>query len=79
MSCNSHNLNLLASDAASENSVIKVSFGSVQEIYKHNIFAGSSHRLNILLKRVHITLKPLSKTRWEARIESLKVVKFHLL
>ncbi|XP_065651008.1 uncharacterized protein LOC136079213 [Hydra vulgaris] len=50
-------------------------FGLVQEVY--NFFSGSNIRWAILMKSVQtLTLKPLSDTRWESRVESLKTLKY---
>ncbi|XP_063732765.1 zinc finger MYM-type protein 1-like isoform X2 [Eleginops maclovinus] len=75
--CSSHTLNLVVSDAA-KSSVLSMSFfGMLQRLY--NLFSSSVHRWAILKQHVkQLTLKPLSGTRWEARIDSVKVVRYHL-
>ena len=53
-------------------------FGVVQHI--HTLFSSSTKRWKILQDNVTgLTLKPLSQTRWECQIESVKVIKFQVL
>ena len=50
-------------------------FGVVQHIY--TLFSSSTKQWKILQNNVTgLTLKPLSQTRWECQIESVKVIKF---
>ncbi|XP_065652884.1 uncharacterized protein LOC136080199 [Hydra vulgaris] len=72
--CSAHNLNLMVCDAAKSSSKAVSFFGLVQEVY--NFFSDSNIRWAILMKSVQtLTLKPLSDTRWESRVESLKTLK----
>ncbi|KAI4892093.1 hypothetical protein NFI96_003229 [Prochilodus magdalenae] len=66
-----------AQDAA-KSSVLSTSFfGVLQRLY--NLFSSSVQRWAVLRKHVkQLTLKPLSATRWEARIDSVKVVRYQL-
>ncbi len=75
--CSSHTLNLVVADAA-KSSILSISFfGVLQRLY--NLFSSSVHRWAILKEHVkQLSLKPLSTTRWEARIESVKVVRYQL-
>uniref|UniRef100_A0A3B1J7P5 TTF-type domain-containing protein n=1 Tax=Astyanax mexicanus TaxID=7994 RepID=A0A3B1J7P5_ASTMX len=75
--CSSHKLNLVVADAA-KSSVLSTSFfGVLQRLY--NLFSSSVQRWAVLRKHVkQLTLKPLSATRWEARIDSVKVVRYQL-
>lgn len=75
--CSSHTLNLVVSDAA-KSSVLSMSFfGVLQRLY--NLFSSSVQHWAILKQHVkQLTLKPLSGTRWEARIDSVKVVRYQL-
>jgi hypothetical protein len=71
--CGCHSLNLLVSDAASSSNLSKMFFG-FQRVC--NIFSYSVSRWAILQSCVDITLKRLSDTRWECKIESIKAVRF---
>ncbi|XP_031330543.1 uncharacterized protein LOC116161352 [Photinus pyralis] len=49
----------------------------VQKIY--NYFSASSHRWQVLSKHIsQLTVKPLSDTRWESRIDALKPPRYQL-
>ncbi|XP_013854989.1 zinc finger MYM-type protein 1 [Austrofundulus limnaeus] len=74
--CCSHSLNLLLCDAASSNRECLTFFGTLQRLY--TIFSSSVKRWDILTEFVDITLKPLSDTRWEAKLDSVKAVRFQL-
>lgn len=74
--CCSHSLNLLLCDAASSNKVCLTFFGTLQRLY--TTFSSSVKRWDVLKEYVDITLKPLSDTRWEAKIESVKAVRYQL-
>ncbi|XP_071054435.1 zinc finger MYM-type protein 1-like [Onthophagus taurus] len=52
-------------------------FNIVQKIY--TFFAGSTKRWHILQKHAaNLTIKPLSDTRWESRIDALKPLRFQI-
>jgi len=52
-------------------------FGVIRKMY--TIYSASTERLTILLKYVSdFTLKPMSDTRWESRVESIKPIYFQL-
>lgn len=73
--CGCHCLNLTLCDIANSCGKAKDFFGVVQRIY--TIFSHSTKRWKILIDHVTVkglTLKPLSITRWESRIESVKAV-----
>ncbi|XP_065675826.1 uncharacterized protein LOC136092033 [Hydra vulgaris] len=73
--CSAQSLNLIVYVAAKSSSKAVSFFGLVQEVY--NFFSGSYIRWAILMKSVQtLTLKPLSDTRWESRVESLKTLKY---
>jgi hypothetical protein len=70
-----HNLNRVLCDIANSCPKTISFFGIVQRIY--TMFVSSTKRWKILLDNVsNLTLKPFFQTRWESRIESLKVIKF---
>jgi len=75
--CSAHSLNLVVNDAAKMSFEIVDFFNIVQELYVY--FSASTKRWNILKKNIsNLTLKPLSNTRWESRIESIKPLKYQL-
>lgn len=69
--CSSHSLNLVVNDMAKSSLEATIFFNTVQKIYV--FFSSSTLRWSILLNNVKgLTLKPLSDTRWESRIEAIK-------
>ncbi|KAL6479337.1 hypothetical protein MHYP_G00127700 [Metynnis hypsauchen] len=75
--CASHTLNLVVGDAAKSSVTALGFFGLLQRLYA--LFSASVHRWTILQKHVtDFTIKPLSATRWEARVESVKAVRYQL-
>lgn len=74
--CANHSLNLMICDSAKSSTAAITFFGTVQRIF--TFFAASTARWNILLNNCKLTLKPLSDTRWESRIDSTKVLKENL-
>ncbi|KAL4153486.1 hypothetical protein QTP88_001319 [Uroleucon formosanum] len=75
--CTAHSLNLLLGDMASSVPAAMTFFGVIQRIY--TMFSASTERWTILLKYVSdFTLKSMSDTRWESRVESIKPIRFQL-
>jgi len=73
--CGCHSLNLVLCDT--KNSCPKATsfFGVLQRIY--TLFSSSTKRCKILQNHIHnLTLKSLSQTRWESRVETVKAVRF---
>ena len=68
--CGCHSLNLVICDMANSCATAMTFFGVIQRIY--SLFASSIKRWKILLEHIYnLTLKLLSQTRWESRIESI--------
>ena len=76
--CCAHTLNLVVNDAASCCVPAVDFFSIVQEVY--NFFSASTSRWDKLKEHIGsgLTVKPLSTTRWESRIEALKPIRHQL-
>ncbi|KAJ1254500.1 hypothetical protein BS78_K048800 [Paspalum vaginatum] len=73
--CGCHSLNLTLCDMAKSCGKAKDFFGIIQRIY--TTFANSTKKWNILKDNIEgLTLKPVSATRWESRVESVKAIRF---
>jgi len=73
--CVCYNYNLLLGDIASSCSDAVSFFGILQRIYV--FFSASTQRWTILQQHVKsLSVKPLSDTWWECRIESVKAVRY---
>lgn len=73
--CGCHNLNLVLCDMANSCPMAISFFGVLQHIY--SLFASSPKRWKILQDNdCKFSVKSLSQTRWESRIESVKPIKF---
>lgn len=73
--CNAHTLNLVLNDSANCCLEAVSFFSLIQAIY--NFFSSSTHRWDILIKYLPgLTVKPLSGTRWESRVDAVKATRF---
>ena len=75
--CGCHSLNLTLCDMAKTDGRAKDFFGIIQRIY--TTFANSTKKWQILLDNISgsgWTLKSVSATRWESRVESVKAIRF---
>ncbi|GBP69990.1 52 kDa repressor of the inhibitor of the protein kinase [Eumeta japonica] len=70
--CGCHSWNLLLVDAANSSVAAKTFFGFIQKIYL--LFSSSSKRWDLIKGKLKLTMKPLSDTRWESRVEAVKAV-----
>lgn len=69
--CSAHSLNLVVNDAVKSSKEAIEFFDIIQKVYV--FFSASVNRWKVLLDHItNLTLKPLSQTRWESRIEALK-------
>ncbi|KAL0846592.1 hypothetical protein Bca101_019838 [Brassica carinata] len=76
--CACHSLNLVFCDIANNSVKVKDFFGVVQRLY--SLFANSAKRWDILKANVkNFTLKQLSITQWESRIENIKAIRFQII
>lgn len=75
--CSSHSLNLIVNDAAKCCLTATSFFCVVQNLYV--FFTGSTQRWKVLMRHLPaLTLKPLSDTRWESRIDALLPLRYQL-
>ncbi|CAL4110815.1 unnamed protein product, partial [Meganyctiphanes norvegica] len=75
--CACHNYNLVLGDMAKTCPEAMTFFGTLQRLY--TLFSASTKRWGIFRKYVKgLSVKPLSETRWECRMESVKAVRYHL-
>lgn len=85
--CGCHSLNLVVSDAAKSSVPTVTLFGTIQRLY--TLFSSSTKRWSLFLESLSrseeslsgppLALKELCITRWEARIDSLKAVRYQIV
>ncbi|OXA40851.1 zinc finger MYM-type protein 1 [Folsomia candida] len=77
IACVHHSCNLVLSDGAKSATQTITFFGVVQKIF--TFASASTNRWDIFRKHAtQFTVKPLSATRWESRIDSLKALRFQI-
>lgn len=75
--CSAHSLNLVVNDAARSSVESTNFFDLAHQVYV--FFAGSTRRWDKLTKHVKdFTVKRMSDTRWESRVEALKPLRYQL-
>ena len=74
--CGNHTLNLVGVNSAEACVEAVTLFESIQKLF--NIFSSSTSRWKILKKHVPVSLHPMSKTQWSARLVCVKPVAAHL-
>lgn len=73
--CGNHTLNLVGVDSVESCKEALNFFGRIQQLY--NFFSRSPQRWEILKKHLNVSLHAVSKTRWAARINSVKPLAKH--
>ncbi|KAG5899695.1 hypothetical protein JTB14_030092 [Gonioctena quinquepunctata] len=75
--CGCHSYNLVLCDAAKSSVKSVTLFGILQRLF--TLFSASVHRWKMLTDHLGLyTIKKLSDTRWEARISSVKAVRYQI-
>ena len=75
--CSAHTLNLVVNDAAKCCLMATSFFDIVQRVYVY--FSSSTHRWVVFTRhQPTLTVKPLSETRWESRIDAIKPLRYEL-
>ena len=74
--CGVHTWNLVIADAAKSSRYATDFFGLINKI--HVIFSSSPSCWDILQEHMPLSVKGLSDTRWEARIDAVTLLRYHL-
>ena len=74
--CANHSLNLVVVDSAKSSTEALLFFGLLAQLYI--LFSASTQRWAILKKHVQLSIKSLSATRWESRINCIVPLRFYL-
>lgn len=74
--CTCHSLNLCGEQAAESCTAAFTFFGVIQKLY--NIISSSPQRWEILKKKIPSSLHSMLRSRWSARVDSVKPVAAHL-
>ncbi|XP_047137607.2 zinc finger MYM-type protein 1-like [Hydra vulgaris] len=75
--CSAHTLNLVVNDAANCCLMATSFFDIVQRVYVY--FSSLTHRWVVFTShQPTLTVKPLSETRWESRIDAIKPLRYEL-
>lgn len=70
-------MNLVLNDSANCCLDAVIFFNIIQEVYV--FFSASTHRWDVLLKHIkNLTVKPLSITRWESRLDAVQAIRFQV-
>lgn len=72
--CGAYTLNLVVADAAKSSPDTCGYFGYLTKVF--TLFSAFTHRWDILLKHVKISLKSWAETRWESRIRSIEAPRY---
>ncbi|CAI6358832.1 unnamed protein product [Macrosiphum euphorbiae] len=73
--CHAHTLNLVVNDTAKSSTGASKFFIQIQAIFV--FLSGSTRRWAVLKKHItQLTLKPLSETRWESRIDAIRPFRY---
>lgn len=74
--CSAHSLNLVGVHAAQVSPKIKTFFGTVQQVF--NFFVSSTMRWDLLRKKLKVSIKGSSDTRWSTKYNSVHTLRTQL-
>lgn len=70
INCDNHSLNLVGTNAVQEETLMIVTFDTIQAIY--SFFAASTQRWQVLKQSLGVTFKSDSETRWSAKANAVE-------